>query len=106
MPIVRVVAVSKEQGVTYKDFKVVLLCGVDDQRRITDGEWFGYVKNESVVHPFLLVRGERFMYGGEEHSFEQTNIGTKSLEIGSQFTLVSSDGEHPYEITSVYVVEG
>lgn len=49
MPIVRIVAVSKEGGHTYKNYRIVLVCHINQNNRISEGEWFG-LHNESVSY--------------------------------------------------------
>lgn len=111
MPVVRVIAVSKEGGHAYKDHKVVVLCQINERSRISDGEWFGFVKNETISYPFVLQKGERLFYGYDEHSYELTNIGTRTIAAGEYFTIRSAPGskeeaESVYEITSVHRLEG
>lgn len=111
MNIVRVQAICREDGHTHKNFKFVLMCGIGASRQIEDGEWMGYVKNESVLWPFILKQGSSCFYGGEEHSFEPTNIGLGSIEVGRLFTIFSQPGEvepweSTYEIIRCYAYQG
>jgi hypothetical protein len=105
----RVIAILKQGGHTYKDNKIVLLCHVNEQCHISDGEWFGYVRNESVHNPFILQEGKRFFYGDVEHSFQPTNIGSRPIVVGSYFTLRNSPSDTEiseiiYEITSTHAL--
>jgi hypothetical protein len=107
---VRVLAVARDGGHTYDNYSIVLLCALDDSGHIANGEWFGYVKNEAVIYPFVLQRGERFWYGGEEQYFEPTNIGKRPIAVGSYFTVFSSPTEEEkweniYEIKSCHAFQ-
>lgn len=111
MNIVRVQAVFREGGHSHKNFKFFLLCGISTSHKIEEGEWMGYIKNESVLCPFILKNGESCFYGGEEHSYEPTNIGLDSIEVGRLFTISSPPSEvvpweATYEITSCHAYQG
>lgn len=111
MPIVRIVAVSKEGGHSYKDYKIVLVCQINEVGRISEGEWFGCVQFESVSYPFVLQNGNKLFYGYEEHTFEPTNIGSRTIAAGEYFTVSSAQNtddksEGVYQITSVHRYEG
>jgi hypothetical protein len=111
MGFVRVVAAEREGGRKDASYKVVVICPINDKHNVVPGEWFGYVQNDKVKHPFVLERGVRFFYGGEEHAYEPTNFGQKQIEVGSFFTL-SNDPRDPevfeatYEITGVHAYDG
>lgn len=111
MGFVRVVAAERVDGHREASYKVVVICQIDDKHNVVLGEWFGYVQNDKIKHPFVLERGVRFFYGGEEHAYEPTNFGQKQVEVGSFFTL-SNDPRDPeafeatYEIMSVNVFDG
>ena len=110
MKFVRVVAVQKGSGHPFDDYTVVLLSALDDKGYIANGEWFGYVKNEVEMLPFVLQRGERFLYGGEDQNFTPTNIGKRPILVGSYFTVFSSPtedekSEYIYEIKSCHVFQ-
>lgn len=107
MPIVRIVAVSKEGGHAYEDYKIVLVCQINEDRRISEGEWFGCVESEAVSYPFVLQNGDKLFYGYEKNAFESTNIGKRTIAKGEYFTLTSKpntndDSEGVYQITSVH----
>ena len=111
MNIVRVMAVFREGGHSYKNLKVTLLCAINANNQIEDGEWIGYIKNESVLYPFILKNGTSCFYGGEEHSFEPTNIGLGPIKVGRLFTISSSPSEtksweSTYEIVSCHSYQG
>ena len=111
MPIVRIVAISKEGGHAYKDYKIVLVCQINENGHISDGEWFGCVYFESVSYPFVLQNGSRLFYGYEKNEFEPTNIGSRTIAEGEYFTVSSApntndDSEGIYQITSIHRYEG
>lgn len=111
MPIVRVVAVSKEGGHLYKDYKIMLVCQINDDGRIAEGEWFGCVKFESISYPFVLQNGNRLFYGYEENTYEPTNIGSRLIAEGEYFTVSSApntndESEGVYQITHVHRYDG
>ena len=93
MRIVRLSAVFREGGCSHRNFRFVLVCGVDENCRISDGEWMGYIKNESIFWPFILKNSNSCFYGGEEHYAEPTNIGDDEVKSGRFFTLSSPPGE-------------
>jgi hypothetical protein len=101
-------AVYREGGHSYNNYKFFLLCGINADLQIEDGEWMGYFINETVHWPFILKNGKSCFYGGEEHSYEPTNIGSSSINVGRLFTISSSPSEitpweATYEITSCHV---
>lgn len=107
MPIVRIVAVSKEGGHTYKDYRIMLVCHINQNKRISEGEWFGCFKFDSVSYPFVLQSGNRLFYGHKENTFEPTNIGSRTIVEGEYFTVSSApntndESEGVYQITSVH----
>ncbi len=111
MNIVRVMAVSREGGHRNTNLKVTLLCAINANNQMEDGEWMGYIKNESVLYPFILKNRNSCFYGGEEYSFEPTNIGLGPIEVGRFFTISSSPGEtesweSTYEIVSCHSYQG
>ena len=107
MKVVRIVAVPRDSGHTYDDYTIVLLCGLDDNGYIVNGEWYGCVRNEAETLPFVLQRGERFFYGGEDQNFTHTNIGTRPIGTGSYFAVFGSatedeEEEYIYQIKSCH----
>jgi hypothetical protein len=107
MRIVRVVAAFREGGHSHKNYRFVLVCGIDANQHLTDGEWMAYIQNESIFWPFILKNGDSCFYGGEEHYAEPTNIGCSEVEVGRFFTLSSPPGEpkprqSTYEIVSCH----
>lgn len=110
MRIIRVVAIFRDGGHSHKNYKLILVCGVGHNQRIADGEWMGYIQNESVYWPFILKNNESFFYGGEEHYTEPTNIGRSVIEKGQFFTIFSppsesSSWQSTYEIVSCHPYE-
>jgi hypothetical protein len=104
MQIARITAVHTEKGVDRQDYKVVLLCGLNEHRILVDGEWFGRLDNAGETYPFVLERGQRLFYGGEENSSERTNVGEKPLTEGSYFTIFGEQGEAVYRITRLHIL--
>ena len=107
MAFIRMVAVYKENGIINEDWKVILLCNVDEQFYITDGEWFGYVKDCDHIYPFVLQKTSVLFYGGDEHSYETSNLDNRQIVVGNYFSVFSSpdESEHiesAYEIASVH----
>lgn len=110
MRIVRVVAVFREGGHSHQNYKFVLICGIDANGRLIDGEWMGYIENDSVFWPFILKGGESCFYGGEEHCAEPTNLGRGDIQVGRCFTLSSppaerTPSESTYELVSCHPYE-
>ena len=107
MRIVRVTAAWRDSGSINRKYKFTLLCGISNDNRIENGEWTGYVVEDSIYWPFVLQDGERCFYGREDHYTEQTNIGNKAIKAGEFFTIESLPGadepwEAIYEIISVH----
>jgi len=101
MTFVRVVSSVRDGVEINRNYKVVLLCRIDTEKKITDGEWFGYVQNENeAIIPFVLRNQNKFIYG-EQYTPEATNITEKLIEVGTLFT-VFSETEPTYEIESVH----
>ena len=112
MNIVRVIAVLREGGYPNENYKFVLLCGINANHQIEDGEWMGYIKNESEFHPFIL-RDSSCFYGDEEHNFEPTNIGDRHhlVEVGGLFTVsnqphTDEPWQSTFEIVSCHAYQG
>lgn len=110
MYIARIVAVFREGGHSHKNFRFVLVCGIDSNQRLTDGEWMGYIQNQSILWPFILTNGDSCFYGGEDHYAEQTNVRQGEIQVGRFFTLSSQPGEatawqSTYEIISCHTYE-
>ncbi len=103
MRLVRVTAEYREGGVSHRDYRIVFICGISPDNRMVEAEWFGYVRNESIIYPFVLRRGKEIFYGGEEHSAEPTNIGVREIKAGECFTL-SSPAHDIEKIDSVYTI--
>ena len=58
MRLIRIVGELKDAGELTGD-KVFIVCGVDHDDRIVDGEWFGYDRySDNVEAPFILRFGE------------------------------------------------
>lgn len=111
MKLVRVTAEYREGSHRHRDYRIVVLCGIDQAHRLAQGEWFGYVRNEDIFYPFVLRRGTEFFYGGDEHWAEPTNIGEREIEVGEHFTLFNSPHdterfEAVYVVTNVHPVTG
>src|SRR5688572_20436670 len=93
MRFVRVTAGWKDQGEGNAQFTVTILCAIDDKRQLVDGDWFGYVRDGNVTTAFVLQRGTRFFYGGDEQYYELTNFGKIPIAVGRYFTLKVDDTE-------------
>ena len=107
MNIVRVVAVLRDGGRQNKNYKLILLCGINEAHQIEDGEWMGYTKNESFLNPFILKDRKSLFYGGEYNYLEPTNILHRSIEVGQFFTITNppeaiETWESTYEIVSCH----
>ena len=107
MKTVRMVSTFREGGFGQTDYKLVILCGVNEQNNIEDGEWMGYIKNESLLHPFILKEGKILTYGGEDNYLEMTNLGSKQIKEGTFFTITNNprdpeSWESTYEIISIH----
>lgn len=103
MNLARITAEYKEGGHGYSDYRIVILCGINEDHRLAQGEWFGYVRNEQIFYPFVLRNGKEFFYGGDKHWAEPTNIGQREMKVGTYFTLSNSpDDDKTFE--AVYTV--
>ena len=113
MQIVRVSAAYKEGGHSHQDYKLVLVCGIDKQRKVVAGEWMGYAQNGTIYYPFIFKANEpsEFLYGGEENYSEPTNLSRATIEAGALFTVFNPEDETPawestYEIVSFHAYVG
>lgn len=109
--LVRVTAEYKEGGHRYSDYCIVVLCGIDQERRLAPGEWFGYVRNEKLLYPFVLRLGKEFFYGGDDPWAEPTNIGQHEIKVGTHFTLSNSPDDTEifdavYAVTNIHPIAG
>ncbi|RME59691.1 hypothetical protein D6779_03685 [Candidatus Parcubacteria bacterium] len=105
MRLVRIIAEQKD-GTLNSANKFILLCVIDNENRIIKGEWFGYVKDGSIIYPFVL-RSNKLLYGDDEGYCEHINLSSKNINIGSLFSIKSEPGDNEeweccYEIRSVY----
>ena len=92
MRLVRIVGEYKEGGEPIGS-RAVILCGVDNNGRLVDGEWFGYDRyDDGVEQPFVLRFGELFDFGGDPKEVQRTNIGQRALRVGEYFTVSSEHG--------------
>lgn len=110
MHIVRIVAEFRDGGHSHENYKFVLVCGIDANQHLVEGEWMGYIQNESILWPFILKNGNSCFYGGEEHYAEPTNVGHGEIQAGRFFTLSNPPGEampwqSTYEIVSCHKYE-
>ena len=109
--IVRIVAKYVENDSPAGNYRFVLLCGIDENGRIAEGEWLGYTHNNDQYFPFLLQRTPYpcIFLGGEEKYFEPTSIFQSRIEVNSIFTISNSPGSNEewssvYKITSVHTL--
>lgn len=108
--VVRLVAKYSEGKTPSGNYRFVIVCGIDDENRIVEGEWMGFIHNNDVYHPFRLERSPKYQlnFGGEEKYYEPTTLGATSIEVGNQFTVsnhpddVKGDWTVSYCITSVH----
>lgn len=114
MRIVRVKAVVREGLQIFNEDKLILLCAIDEQDALTDGEWFGYTKDENGRHPFILEQRKQFFFGadGGDIIVESTNIKDKQIKVGALFTVFTPsmvpsgrDDETTFEITTVHTLQ-
>ena len=89
---------ESDRGKKDATYTVTVLCAIDDKRRLVNGEWFGYAKEDNVTYPFVLQRGTTYFYG---EFYEATTLGKKPIQLGGYFTIKAEDGseEWVYEIT-------
>ena len=109
--IVRVVAKYVEHESPAGNYRLVLVCGLDENQRIAEGEWMGYTHNNSEHYPFLLQRDPFacLFLGGEEKYCEPTTLFEGPIESGATFTVSNSPKSKDqwsveYEITSVHTL--
>ena len=90
---VRVTAICRGDGKSWPEYTVTLLCGLDENDNIADGQWFGYLRNVAALNPFILEgEHEEFIYGGIPKCMEKSNIKKKKILPRELFTVFS-----PYE---------
>jgi hypothetical protein len=116
MPVARIVARYSENE---KD-TITLLCGVDAENQIRQGEWFGVVKNDDgrgdeSNYPFTLhvdyQKGEFFLdYGfddAESRQLQKTDIQLNPLVEKGYFTIFDEEEgeEFSYKIASIHLYD-
>lgn len=79
MKILRIVAHYVQNGVEDKDFKFIILCGVDESWKIVEADWFGCHKDHNDISPFLFNGKDKFIYSSNE--FNITNLGEKTIKL-------------------------
>ena len=111
MNITRIVAVLREGGTSKPEYQLFIVCGLNEDDHVAPGEWMGYTKNGSIIHPFVVnsIRDDfsDLRYGGEENYIERTNFGNLKIEVGNYFTVQSPIGaleewQSIYEIRSIH----
>lgn len=116
MPVARIVASYSENE---KD-TIMLLCGVDAENRICQGEWFGVVKNddgrgEESNYPFSLhidyPQSAFYLdYGyddADSRQLHKTDIHAKPLEEKGFFSIFDDEEgeEFSYRINSIHLCD-
>jgi hypothetical protein len=108
--IVRLVAKFSENESTSGNFRLVLVCGIDAEKKIVEGEWSGFTHNNDLHYPFVLQRSpfERLYLGNDNKYYEPSNLPSTKIEVGERFH-VSNHPDDPqgswtveYTITSVH----
>ncbi|MGG4623822.1 hypothetical protein ACLPHD_05545 [Serratia odorifera] len=116
MPVARVIAHYSENT----QDTITLLCGVDDDNQIRQGEWFGVVKNDDgrgdeSNYPFTLhvdYQRDAFYldYGYDDvdaRQLQNTDIHQRPLAEKGVFTIFDEEEgeEFSYQITSVHLYD-
>jgi hypothetical protein len=116
MPVARIVASYSEND---KD-TITLLCGVDEENQIRQGEWFGVVKNDDgrgdeSNYPFTLhvdyQKNSFYLdYGfddAESRQIQKTDIHAKPLAEKGFFTIFDEEEgeEFSYRINSIHLYD-
>jgi hypothetical protein len=81
MRVVRIVAEWRKDGHRESAYKFCLVCGLNTDALIADGEWMGYIKEDQTYWPFILRNGNACFYGGNEPWSERTNIGQRPMRV-------------------------
>lgn len=112
MRIGRVTAAARVGGAIERDFKFVLLCGLEGGDLIADGEWMGYVRSPWAIYPFVLKKEGRadVIYEGNEDVRNPTNLGQRPMARGALFTFLPPEDdpqvqEIVFEVVSCHVYE-
>lgn len=116
MPVAKIVARYSENA---KD-TITLLCGVDAENQIRQGEWYGVVKNDDghgdeSNYPFTLhvdYQKDTFFldYGyddAESRQLQRTDIQLKPLAEKNFFIIFDeeNDEEFSYQIVSIHLYD-
>ena len=106
---VRVVAKYVANDSPAGNFRFILVCGINENGCISEGEWMGYTHNNDIHYPFLLQREPtpRLYFGGEEKYYEPTSILDIQIADGAEFTISNKPDENDawdckYVISSVH----
>ena len=101
--IVRIKACLRENDAVLNQQEIVCaLVGLNDQNKMESGPWYGHSFTDNMKYPFMLMKPyDKFLWGeGYEEQSYDTNIGTKTIQIGELFSL----RVYVYQILSVDIV--
>lgn len=116
MPVARIVASYTE----HEQDTITLLCGVDDENQLRQGEWFGVVKNDDgrgdeSNYPFTLhvdyQKNSFYLdYGyddANDRQLQTTDIQQRALEENGQFTIFDEEEgeEFTYRIRTIHLYD-
>ncbi|BEN06656.1 hypothetical protein SMETH9_19820 [Serratia marcescens] len=116
MPVARIIASYSEN----ENDTITLLCGVDAENQIRQGEWFGVVKNDDgrgdeSNYPFTLhidYQKDVFYldYGYDDadaRQLQKTDISARPLAEKGFFTVFDEeeDEEFSYRINSIHLYD-
>jgi hypothetical protein len=107
MQIARLLATHIEGGHPTNN-RFTLLCGIDGNNHLVNGEWFGYTRTNQIEYPFVLRHGDLHLCGGENY-YERTNLESHQLQVGEYFSIRSSseskeEWEVTYQITNLTIL--
>lgn len=107
MQIIRLTAKSKEKDPKEPQTTFTLVCGLEGET-ISEGEWYGQMKRDGYLYPFVCERGaKRLLYGWDEHYRESTNIGSRAIKVGGYFVTGEAEGQGEpwslvFQITAIH----
>jgi hypothetical protein len=111
MTFVRVSSVLVRNGLPSPTTTLVLQCVIDSERRIVDGDWFGWHKSKyfNAGYAFKYRDGVVYYDSSEPTSNINTNLGQRVIKVGELFSWKSVGGaedtfDDTFRIEHVHVI--
>lgn len=87
MKLVRVSSIFRKGLNEFKDFKIVICCGLDSNEKVLHGAWPGVFIEEKSKTPFLLKAGKKSMLCLSDDRDYETTFGEHEIRPAELFTV-------------------